>query len=72
MSAGPADQSRSDDVERLTRWIDSGGTWAVLARRPHWVLVSLRRCDGGEEADRFASHDEQLLAMVANEPVSDY
>ncbi|MDO5699252.1 MAG: hypothetical protein Q4G51_14905 [Dermatophilus congolensis] len=61
----------SADVERLTRWVDMGGTVAVVARRADWVLLSLRRCDGGEEADRFASEDPALVALVAGEPVTD-
>ncbi len=60
------DTPESPDVARLTRWVDSGGTWRVAARRPGWVLLSLLRCDGGEEADRFASDDPRLLEMVAN------
>lgn len=61
----------SADVARLARWVDSGGTWALVARRPDWVLVSLRRCDGGEEADRFASSDPRLLELVEGETVTD-
>ena len=62
-----SEPTASVDVERLRRWVDLGGTWAVVARRPSWVLVSLRRCDGGEEeVDRFASEDPQLIAFVAD------
>lgn len=61
----------SGDLARLQRWEDAGGSWQVLARRPGRVVVSLRRCDGGEEADRFASVDPAVLAHLAGRDRSD-
>lgn len=55
-----------DDLARLRRWEDAGGTWQVLARRTDEVIVSLCRCDGGEEADRFGSADPRVLAYLAD------
>lgn len=55
----------SADLTRLRRWEDAGGTWHVLARRPDGVVLSLCRCDGGEEADRFATADPTVLAYLA-------
>lgn len=65
------DAAESADVARLRRWVDSGGTWALAARRPGWVLVSLLRCDGGEEADRFASSDPRLIELVEDDAVTE-
>jgi hypothetical protein len=55
----------SDDLARLRRWEDAGGTWQVLSRRPGAVIVALCRCDGGEEADRFGTADPRVLAYLA-------
>ena len=54
----------SDDLDRLQRWVGSGGTWQVLAERDGRALISLCRCDGGEEADRFTSADPEVLAYL--------
>ena len=35
-----------------------------LAERDDGVLLSLCRCDGGEEADRFTTTDPDLLSYV--------
>lgn len=56
-----------DYVAELTRWVDSGATWQVVAHTRRGVTVALMRCDGGEEADRFTSDDPKLLAFVAEE-----
>ncbi|MGV1036320.1 MAG: hypothetical protein ACOYD0_04750 [Candidatus Nanopelagicales bacterium] len=48
----------------LQRWEDAGGTWRILARDRRSVTVSLLRCDGGEEADRFTSDGRRLLAFI--------
>lgn len=53
-----------DYVGELTRWVDSGATWQVVARTRRGVTIALMRCDGGEEADRFTSDDPGLLAFV--------
>jgi hypothetical protein len=57
--------SGSPDVERITRWERAGGLWEVAADGPRGVTISLCRCDGGEEVDRFTSADEQLIRYVA-------
>lgn len=51
-------------VEELRRWQDSGAVWTVLSRTPDRVTVALLRCDGGEEVDRFASSDPELLRFI--------
>ena len=55
----------SPDLARLLRWLDAGGTWQVLHLKPDRATISLLRCDGGEEADRFTSAAPDLLAYVA-------
>lgn len=54
----------ADPVAVLQRWELSGGTWAVRRRSADRVTVSLRRCDGGEEVDRFTSERPDLLAYL--------
>jgi hypothetical protein len=61
MSARRADGQDSDDVARLRRWEDAGGTWQLLPTSGPSVTVALRRCDGGEEVDRFSSTDQRLI-----------
>lgn len=48
----------------IQRWEDEGGTWRILARDRKSVTVGLRRCDGGEEVDRFTSESAELLAGI--------
>ena len=48
------------DLERLLRWEGAGGTWRILAELDGSVMVSLCRCDGGEEADRFTTDGAAL------------
>lgn len=52
------------DLERLLRWQRAGGTWEVVGRRGDELTISLCRCDGGEEADRFATADPQVRAYI--------
>lgn len=54
----------SDDLARLHRWEEAGGTWQVDQAGDGWVAISLLRCDGGEEIDRFTTRDERVLAYV--------
>jgi len=54
----------SEDLARLKRWQDAGGTWRVVAREPGAVTVALCRCDAGEEVDRFRSDSGDLIARV--------
>jgi len=60
------DESPSEDLRRLLRWQNAGGTWRVDARSTASVTVSLCRCDGGEEVDRFFSSDGELLTYLAD------
>ncbi|MDA3635287.1 MULTISPECIES: hypothetical protein [Rhodococcus] len=53
-------------VETLSRWSDSGATWRVLRRTPTSIMISLRRCDGGEEVERLTSSDPHLLAWIGD------
>lgn len=61
----------SPDLERISRWEGAGGLWEVVARGPRGVTVSLCRCDGGEEVDRFTSADDLLLRYLAGRERSD-
>lgn len=64
------ERTGSDQVKALRRWQDAGGTWRVVARSagrtPERVTVSLCRCDGGEEVDRFTSTDPELLRFLGD------
>ena len=52
------------DLDRLLRWERAGGTWEVVGRRGDDLTISLCRCDGGEEADRFTTADPQVRAYI--------
>ncbi len=56
------------DLDRLLRWEGAGGTWRILAELDGSVMVSLCRCDGGEEADRFTTSDSDVLEYVRTHP----
>ena len=51
-------------VEVLRRWETFGGVWEVVQRTPDQVVISLRRCDGGEEVSRLVSEDPEVRAFV--------
>lgn len=53
----------SEDEERVQRWVDSGGTVEIVDEGPP-VVVSLCRCDGGEEIDRFETRDGAVVDLV--------
>jgi hypothetical protein len=55
-----------DRAAELQRWQDSGAVWEVISRRGRGVTVTLLRCDGGEEVDRFTSDDPRLLAFIGD------
>lgn len=56
----------SDDaVGVVTRWEDAGGEWRVVARTTTTATISLCRCDGGEEVERFTSADPALLTFLS-------
>lgn len=60
------------DLERLLRWEGAGGTWRILTELDGSVMVSLCRCDGGEEADRFTTDDADVLEYVRTHPPTSY
>ena len=51
-------------VEVLRRWETFGGVWEVVQRTPARLVISLRRCDGGEEVSRLVSEDPELRRFV--------
>ena len=55
-----------DEVEKLTRWRDSGGGWQVVSRADDRIAIALLTCDGGEEMERFTSTDPRLIAWVGD------
>ena len=55
-----------DRAAELQRWQDSGAVWEVISRSGRGVTVTLLRCDGGEEVDRFTSDDPRLLAFIGD------
>ena len=61
----------SVDLARLRRWEDAGGVWRVVGQGRGSLTLSLCRCDGGEEADRFATDDPAVLVYVAGRAGSD-
>lgn len=61
----------SDEVARLQRWTDSGGTWTVLSRSSTTLTVALVTCDGGEEMDRIVSGTPEFVAHVGSRWASD-
>lgn len=61
--AGASDGSPG--VQRLTRWVNAGGLWEVVATSSRGVTIGLCRCDGGEEVDRFTTSDPLVLKHLA-------
>jgi hypothetical protein len=59
------------ELDRLHRWEESGGTWRVLGRRTESLTISLCRCDGGEEVDRFSTADPAVVAYVDDRETSE-
>lgn len=51
-------------LDDLHRWEDFGGTWEVVARQGDVRVVSLLRCDGGEEVSRMTSDEAALRGYV--------
>lgn len=70
MNEGP-NNADPDPVGVLRRWQESGAVWRVVARSPGQVTVALLRCDGGEEAERFSTSDEQLRSFLAGRTSSE-
>jgi hypothetical protein len=54
----------SEALDRLRRWEDSGATWRIVVRRPDDVEIALLTCDAGEQVDRIAAADRDLLDYV--------
>jgi hypothetical protein len=59
-----------DAVSLLRRWEDFGGTWRVLSSDHAEFIVSLCRCDGGEEIERLRSADPALAVYVGGREAS--
>ncbi len=53
-------------LAQLRRWEDFGGTWRVIAEDGDRLTISLRRCDGGEEAGRLVSREADVRAFVGH------
>ena len=51
-------------LDDLRRWEEFGGVWEIAARRGDVRVLSLLRCDGGEEVSRLTSDDADLRAYV--------
>jgi hypothetical protein len=63
-----------EGIERLRRWEDAGGTWRVLHGRAEpgdGPLVSLCRCDGGEEVERVRLAGAEAAAYLRLRPSSE-
>ena len=54
----------TEQIDRLDRWIAHGGTCQLVQTGTDSADVVLRRCDGGEEVERFATSDPAVLAWV--------
>lgn len=52
-------------VATLERWEDAGAHWEVVHRSVRDVTISMCRCDGGEELDRFTSDAPEVLDFLA-------
>lgn len=59
------------DLDKLLRWEGAGGTWRVLSRRSGSLTISLCRCDGGEEVERFTTSSPAVVRQVGNRESSD-
>ncbi len=62
----PAGRTRRAEtaVETLRRWEERGAVWQVVSRTPTRIEIALLTCTGGEEVDRLASSDPELLEFV--------
>ncbi|MFF2276776.1 flavin reductase family protein [Agromyces sp. NPDC058126] len=64
-SASPG--SPASPLDELDRWEGFGGTWALRQLDADGAIVSLCRCDGGEEVSRIVSDDRDFLAWAARQ-----
>lgn len=60
-----------DDLDKLTRWSDSGAHWRVVVRTPERVTVDLLTCTGGEVVDRLISSNRELLDWLGDRESSE-
>jgi hypothetical protein len=63
---GRLGQVPNPSIETLQRWTAAGGLWRVQSRGPAGLVVSLLRCDGGEEVDRVSSDDRALADYIGD------
>ena len=61
----------TDPAGVLQRWQRFGGTWRVVSAPGAPIVVSLARCDGGEEVDRLTSDDPAFVAWLAGRTSSE-
>jgi hypothetical protein len=54
----------ADDLARVRRWLDAGGTVRTLVRSDDTVTLALCSCDTGAEMERLTSSDAGLLARL--------
>lgn len=57
-------QQPSPALAQLLRWELSGATWRLERFSAGSAVVSLCRCDGGEEVDTLVSDAPDLVAYV--------
>lgn len=50
----------SRDLDTLIRWVDAGGEAVDVAGPGQSLIVSLCRCDGGEEVERYATSESDV------------
>lgn len=60
----------SSALAAVLRWEASGGTWVVLRRSPE-LMISLRTCTAGEEAERLTSGEADVAAHIGSRERSD-
>lgn len=54
----------ADDLARVRRWLDAGGTVRTVVRSDRQVTLALCTCDTGAEMERVTSTDPELLALL--------
>jgi len=56
-------------LQELERWESFGGTWALRELTDDGAIVSLCRCDGGEEVSRIVSSDPAFISWASEQEV---
>lgn len=64
---GETTSGASSPLDEIDRWEGFGGTWALRRLDDDGAVVSLCRCDGGEEVSRIESADPALLEWAARQ-----